>query len=299
MPDLPPRVFDSHVHFGFWDKLFGRDAEKGYLDALNDVCEEANIEKVALLANPGMIGNRRLADALELRPDLVIAMGRLRLDHDPVSMVDEFWQMGFHGIKTIGVSKNYDHPDYMPFYEAAAARGLPILFHTGIQGGPIDYLSGDKEDAWKSIPEGEDEEALVQRLSRQIKREPYGFSSARMQPIYLDTIAFYFPELYIIGAHLGWPDYRTACAVARWRPRLHFDLSGGDTVHDHIVEGGYIGKEISARKMLYGSDSDHRRMVGDVKKWKASFDTMGLTGDEQDQIFYRNAARIFGLDRNR
>ena len=63
-------------------------------------------------------------------------------------------------------------------------------------------------------------------------------------------------------------------------------------VHNHIVEGGYIGKEISPRKLLYGSDSDHRRIKGDIQRWKAAFDKMGLTDDEQDQIFYRNAARI-------
>ena len=30
----------------------------------------------------------------------------------------------------------------MPYYEAAAARGLRLLFHTGILGGPVDYLEG-------------------------------------------------------------------------------------------------------------------------------------------------------------
>ena len=224
---------------------------------------------------------------------------RLELDKDPVSLVEDFYQRGFHGIKTIGVSKNYDHPDYMPYYEAAAARGLRILFHTGIQGGPADYLEGGKEDKWKAPPEAgtEAEDKLVARLKRDISRQSFGFSSARMQPIYLDTIAYYFPELFIIGAHLGWPDYRTSCAVARWRPRLYFDISGGDVVHNHIVEGGYIGKEISPRKLLYGSDSDHRRIKGDIQRWKAAFDKMGLTDDEQDQIFYRNAARIFGLEK--
>lgn len=289
------RVIDTHVHYGFWDKLFTRDAERGFLEALSDLCEDAGIEKIALLANPGR-GNDKLARALEQRPDLVIAMGRLELDRDPVTLVEDFYQRGFHGIKMIGVSKNYDHEDYYPFYEAAAARGLRLLFHTGILGGPVDYLEGDKEDAWKAPPEGEEEEKLVQRLGRQIRRERYGFSSARMQPIYLDTIAFYFPELFIIGAHLGWPDYRTACAIARWRPRLYFDISGGDVVHNHIVEGGYIGKEISPRKLLYGSDCDLKRMKADLLRWKAAFDRMGLTEDQQDMIFYRNAAHIFGLD---
>ena len=291
------RVIDSHVHYGFWEKMFTRNAEEGFLETLWEACQDAGVERVALLANPGR-GNDALARALEKRPDFVIAMGRLELDKDPVSLVEDFYQRGFHGIKTIGVSKNYDHPDYMPYYEAAAARGLRILFHTGIQGGPADYLAGSSEDAWKAPPEAgtQAEEELVARLKRNISRERFGFSSARMQPIYLDTIAFYFPELFIIGAHLGWPDYRTACAVARWRPRLYFDISGGDVVHNHIVEGGYIGKEISPRKLLYGSDSDHRRLKGDIARWKAAFDRMGLSADDQDQIFYRNAARIFGIE---
>ncbi|WDR06822.1 amidohydrolase family protein [Devosia rhodophyticola] len=289
------RVIDTHVHYGFWDKLFTREAERGFLEALSDTCADAGIEKIALLANPGR-GNDKLARALEERPDLVIAMGRLELDRDPVSLVEDFYQRGFHGIKIIGVSKNYDDPDYYPYYEAAVARGLRILFHTGIQGGPIDYLAGGAEDEWKAIPQGKDEEALVARLGKQIRRERYGFSSARMQPIYLDTIAFYFPELFIIGAHLGWPDYRTSCAVARWRPRLYFDISGGDVVHNHIVEGGYIGKEIGPRKLLYGSDCDLKRMKPDLLRWKAAFQKMGLSEDEQDMIFYRNAAHIFGLD---
>jgi len=291
------RVIDTHVHYGFWDKLFSPNAEEGFLEVLWETCQDAGVERVALLANPGR-GNDALAKALEKRPDFVIAMGRLELDKDPVSLVEDFYQRGFHGIKTIGVSKNYDHPDYMPYYEAAAARGLRILFHTGIQGGPMDYLVGGSEDKWKAPPEAGsmEEDELVIRLKRQISREKYGFSSARMQPIYLDTIAYYFPELFIIGAHMGWPDYRTSSAVARWRPRLYFDISGGDVVHNHIVEGGYIGKEISPRKLLYGSDSDHRRIKGDIARWKAAFDKMGLTADEQDQIFYRNAAKIFGLE---
>ena len=292
------RVIDSHVHYGFWEKLFSPGAEEGFLETLWETCQDAGVERVALLANPGC-GNDALSKALEKRPDFVIAMGRIELDKDPVTLVEDFYQRGFHGIKTTGVSKNYDDPAYFPFYEAAAARGLRILFHTGILGGPVDYLEGGKEDVWKRPPDAgtEAEKALVQRLKRDISREKFGYSSARMQPIYLDTIGFYFPELFIIGAHMGWPDYRTSCAIARWRPRLYFDISGGDVVHNHIVEGGYIGKEISPRKLLYGSDSDHRRIKGDIQRWKAAFDKMGLTDDEQDQIFYRNAARIFGLEK--
>ena len=106
-----------------------------------------------------------------------------------------------------------------------------------------------------------------------------------MQPIYLDTIATYFPKLYMIGAHLGWPDYMTACAVARWRPRLFFDISGGDVVQRHILEGGYIKREIRPEKLVYGSDCDLRRLKDNVQGWKRAFDELGLSEEEQDLIF--------------
>ena len=35
--------------------------------------------------------------------------------------------------------------------------------------------------------------------------------------------------------------------------------------------------------------SDLRRVKGDIERWKAAFDTMGLSADDQDRIFYRNA----------
>lgn len=289
------RVIDVHVHYGYMDKLDKPGAEAGFLDELADICAEVGIVKVGLLANPGR-GNDTLARALERKPELILGMGRLDLDRDPPGIVEDFYQRGFHGIKIIGCSRNYDDPAYYPYYEIAQARGLRILFHTGILGGPYDYLLAGSEEERKKPPEGKAEEELVSRLGRQIRARPYGISSARMQPIYLDTIAFYFPEMFIIGAHLGWPDYRVACAVARWRPRLYFDVSGGDVVHNHIVEGRYIGREIGPNKLVYGSDCILPRIKGDVARWQKAFADMGLSEDEQDMIFYRNAAHIFGLD---
>lgn len=287
------RIFDAHVHNFWWDRT--KSAE-GFLEALSATAQEIGTVRIALLGNPGATGHDALQNAIESYPDLFVGMGWLRLDEDPPSLIDEFAERGFKGIKILGPSRNYDHEAYYRHYEKAQARGMRILFHTGILGGPNDYLMGSSEDAWKAPPTGKEEDELVARLGREARGRAYGFSSARMQPIYLDTIAFAFPELYLIGAHLGWPDYRTACAIARWRPRLFFDVSGGDVVRNHIIQGGYVMNEIRPEKLVYGSDSDHRRMKRDVEQWKAAFDEMGLSEDEQDLIFYRNAARIFGID---
>jgi predicted TIM-barrel fold metal-dependent hydrolase len=285
------RIFDAHVHYFWWD----RRKSEGFLEALADKAQEIGIVKIALLGNPGPKGHDALEQAIDRYPDLLCGLGWLRLDEDPPSLIDEFAERGFHGIKTLGPSKNYDDEAYYRHYEKAQARGMRILFHTGILGGPIDYLMGGSEDSWKAPPTGEEEERAVAKLAREARGRRYGFSSARMQPIYLDTIAFHFPELFMIGAHLGWPDYRTACAIARWRPRLFFDLSGGDVVRNHILDGGYIMNEIRPEKLVYGSDSDLSRMARDVQLWREAFERLGLTPEEQELIFYGNAARIFGV----
>lgn len=290
------RVFDVHVHYGWWDRLGQRDAGRGWLEALAAAAEEAGIVKIALIGWPGR-GNDPVADALEAMPDLLVGLAMIDMDHDSPKVVQEYHQRGFAGLKMINPSRNYDDPAYFEFYERAEALGMPILFHTGVIGGPVDYLVGGEEDAWKAIPTGEAEERLVEDLRNRARLAPYGRSSARMQPIYLDTIAMYFPKLYMIGAHLGWPDYMTACAIARWRPRLFFDISGGDVVQRHILEGGYIKREIRPEKLVYGSDCDLRRLKSNVQGWKKAFDEIGLTEEEQDAIFYRNAARMFGLDK--
>ena len=289
------RVFDVHVHFGWWEKLGQRDSGEGWLEELAAAASEAGIVKVALIGWPGW-GNELVAKALEKLPDLLVGLAMVNLDEDSPKVVQEYYHQGFTGLKLINPARNYDDPAYFRFYERAEALGMPILFHTGVIGGPVDYLVGGDEDAWKAIPQGEAEERLVEDLRNKARLAPYGRSSARMQPIYLDTIATYFPKLYMIGAHLGWPDYMTACAVARWRPRLFFDISGGDVVQRHILEGGYIKREIRPEKLVYGSDCDLRRLKDNVQGWKRAFDELGLSEEEQDLIFYRNAARIFGVE---
>ena len=52
-------------------------------------------------------------------------------------------------------------------------------------------------------------------VARKKNERSQNASSARMRPIYLNTIARAFPDLKIIGAHLGNPWYQEAAEVAR------------------------------------------------------------------------------------
>jgi predicted TIM-barrel fold metal-dependent hydrolase len=104
-----------------------------------------------------------------------------------------------------------------------------------------------------------------------------------------------FPELRIIGAHVGYGEYDLACAVARWRRNVYFDLSGGDVVRRHLRERGIIGREISANKLCFGSDCATPSIAAEVEIWKRQLSDAGLDGTAAEKVLYGNAAWLFGV----
>ncbi|HEY8541789.1 MAG TPA: amidohydrolase family protein [Pseudothermotoga sp.] len=235
---------------------------------------------MVLIGSPG--ANELVKKAFDEFPEKFLGLAWIDLDKDRVSDVDEYKKLGFVGLKIILTDKNYDDPTYFPFYEKAEKNNMVILFHTGVIGGPVDYLLSE-------------ESSMSQQVDEEIQKRFLGKSSARMRSIYLDTIANTFPKLKIIGAHLGWPEYMISCAIARWRKNVYFDLSGGEVVRRHIVEGGYIGREISVNKVVFGTDSAIDKMPREIIGWYDSLRSMGLSIDQIDKIFYLNAAKIFGV----
>ncbi|MEJ5228869.1 MAG: amidohydrolase family protein [Pseudothermotoga sp.] len=271
---MKQRIFDSHIHF--------TSQERDYSDFVNKLLaysEEYNVEKMVLIGAPG--GNELVKKAIDEFPDYFLGLAWIDLDKDDPTDVDRYKKMGFAGLKVILTDKNYDDPSYFPFYERAQNNNMVVLFHTGVIGGPVDYLLDERSGMV------ENEEKILNRLK--------GKSSARMRSIYLDTIANSFPKLKIIGAHLGWPEYMISCAVARWRRNVYFDLSGGEVVRRHIIEGGYVKKEISVRKIVFGTDSAFEKMPREIIGWYDSLRSIGLSEEELDRFFYLNAADIFGV----
>lgn len=135
-------------------------------------------------------------------PDDVIPFGIISDDDwstipsygDRPELVDEFHDRGFRGLKMTRMRRAYDDPAYYPIYEKAAHYGMPILFHTGHVG-------------WAP------ERGVI--------------SIRKMDAACLDGIARAFPELDLIGAHLGAPLMDQACGITLKHKRIFFDLSGG------------------------------------------------------------------------
>lgn len=264
-----------HVHFVEDERLYSDRVEQ-----LLRYAEEFNVRKIALIGNLG--ANHLVEKAFREYPDVFVGLARVDLDADDPEVVDEYNKRGFAGLKVILTRKDYDDPSYFPFYERAEENNMVVLFHTGVIGGPVDYLMNESS----AFP-GKEETA-----SKMLR----GKSSARMRSLFLDTIANTFPKLKIIGAHLGWPEYLVSCAVARWRRNVYFDISGGEVVRRHIIEGKYIKREISVKKVLFGTDSSVEKMPREIICWYDALRGMGLTHEEIDSIMYGNAANVFGLE---
>jgi predicted TIM-barrel fold metal-dependent hydrolase len=287
LKDAPPRVFDVHVHYGRRPDESSGFTQDFRARMLAYACDRLNIRKVALLGRRGDDDYQTTLEARKMFPELIVPMAHIEPDVETADDVERLRERGFVGLKITRPAKNYDDEKYFPLYERAEALGMPILFHTGISGGPIDYLLFHPRD-----------HDLAERVSAQMEERLRGTtqSAARMQPIYLDTIAVAFPRLRIIGAHLGYGLYDSAAAVARWRRNVSFDVSGGAVVRRHIVERKMIYTEVLPEKLLWGSDCDVVHMSRELTSWMDAFNAMGMSAEDQDKIFYRNAARIFGIE---
>jgi predicted TIM-barrel fold metal-dependent hydrolase len=250
-------------------------------------CGKLNIRKVALLGRPVDGDWQHTIDAYEAYPDLFIPLAQVFLDEHDADQISRLHGRGFKGLKITGPDKNYDDESYYPLYERCEELGMPILFHTGIRGGPIDFLQFHPRD-----------EELAERTAAPFEERGRGShkGAARMQPIYLDTLGVAFPRLKIIGAHLGYGLYDSAAAVARWRRNVTFDISGGAVVRRHILDRKMIYTEILPEKLVWGSDCDVTHMSRELTAWMDAFNAMGMSADDQDKIFYRNAAAIFGVE---
>ncbi|MGI8554052.1 MAG: amidohydrolase family protein [Dehalococcoidia bacterium] len=282
------RIFDTHVHFPMnWQNLTENPGER--LDHLVERLRETGIVKAALLSGGRWgISHDQCMRELERYPDLLVPVAVVDPDKTNRLRVWELYQMGYRGLKLIGVDRDYDTRDYFPMYAAAEALQMPIVLHLGVIGGGVDY----------SRTHPRRDPAAAQRMQQFAGRMgPRNVSATRMHPFQLDTLANNFPQLKLIGAHLGGTgNYDAAASVARWRHNVFFDLSGGETIERHAVERRLIGDEIGVEKLTFGSDCGADEVHEHVERFVRIFDQLGLTEDEKDRIWYRNAAEIYGFE---
>jgi uncharacterized protein len=267
-------LIDVHVHYphGLFDPPGDTRSVDEKIEQLIATERELGARRICINSLAWPPCHDEVAALIRRYPDFVVGFGYIQLGIDPPEQVDRLYGQGFRGLKMIQPLDNYDSKDYYPIYARAEAYRLPILFHTGQQM----RVAGRGERGWD-------------------------VSTARMMPWMLDPIARAFPDLPIIGAHLGVPSFAEAAWVARWNANVFFDLSGSITirrgnrqiVHDMIYQAlagsGAIGQ------IVFGSDVTNAEIPDVVAAYGAMLDRLGGDDAMRQQVMYGNMARILGL----
>jgi len=129
---------------------------------------------------------------------------------------------------------------------------------------------------------------------------------ARMRPVHLDRIARNFPELNIVGSHLGNPWYDEAGEVARMHPNVFFDLTGSTLKKkspaylDDLLwwaknaQYGRMGDNHPYQKILFGTDVGVEMMEDVLTDYRAVMDHMQMSEEFRALVMGGTAARVFG-----
>ncbi len=283
------RILDFHLHYNGKVEDAERFAEKW---------RAGGVEKAVVFGLNFEDGShttaRQTAALAERVPDFYIPFAYMNIGYeDCLAGVREAAAMGFKGLKFIYAAKPYDDDEYFPIYEAAAKAGMVCLFHTGIVVGNVgeDGLHGvEFQGKWR-------------------------ISSNYMRPMHLDRIARAFPEMPIVGAHVGaesW--YEEATSMLAWQTNIYFDMSIGQfhyvrknarpgeekRVIKSRIQELYDCGQLDLNRIIFGSDG----VVGNPKadpSWPLGIldfelDALGATPEEKHAVAWGTAARILGIE---
>jgi predicted TIM-barrel fold metal-dependent hydrolase len=225
---------------------------------------------------------KEVAEAAKKHPTRIIPIGYVQLDApDVTGQIEELHDLGYRGLGELEFpKKTYVDPSYMKVYELANRYKWVILFHTGI-------------------------------VLRAKFTEPEDVASYRMSSQYLEEIARRFPQITVIGAHCGNPDYQWSAEIARWNPNVFFDLSGSTLKKlsgrldefskffwwSHTEEGTETPEKNPSAftKIVFGSDTSPSGAEHVLGQYNAMFEANGVPESARKLVLGGTLAKIFGL----
>lgn len=231
------------------------------LDATIGAMDQANVSRALVSAwiapNRVMISNDEVRAFVEAYPDRLVGVGSVDISR-PMEAVAEVRrcvdELGFKAIRVLPWLWEKPPTDrlYYPVYVACCELGIPFCTQIG-HTGPL--------------------------MSSEVGR-----------PIYLDRVALDFPDLTIVGGHIGYPWTDEAIAVATKHENVYIDTSAY-TVERYPHQLVDYLKSNGRRKVLFGSNYP---MITPAKAL-ASLSDLGLDSETERLFLAENATRVFAL----
>ena len=204
-----------------------------------------------------MISNDEVAGFVAEAPDRLVGVGSVDISK-PMTAVQEARRcvetLGFKAIRVLPWLWEAPPTDrrFYPVYVACCELGVPFCTQIG-HTGPL-------------------------------------MSSEVGKPIYLDRVALDFPELTIVGGHIGYPWTEEAVAVATKHENVYIDTSAY-TARRYPEELVRFLRGRGRRKVLFGTNYP---MISPAKALEG-LDALGLDEEAKALFLAGNAQRIFGL----
>jgi uncharacterized protein len=108
---------------------------------------------------------------------------------------------------------------------------------------------------------------------------------------YIDQIAIDFPELRIVGGHIGYPWTEEMIAVARKHENVYIDTSAytSKRIPDELI--AYMRTGSGSRKVLFGSNYPMIQPAAALE----GLDRLALDAEGTERYLHENARRVFSL----
>ena len=205
-----------------------------------------------------MISNDEVAGFVAQAPDRLVGVGSVDISR-PMDAVREIrrcvHELGFKAIRVLPWLWEAPPTDrrFYPVYTACCELGIPFCTQIG-HTGPL--------------------------MPSEVGR-----------PMYLDQVALDFPELVIVGGHIGYPWTDEAIAVATKHEHVYIDTSAY-TAKRYPASLVEFMRGHGRSKVLFGTNYP---MITPAQAL-ADLDALGLDAEAQRLFLGDNACRVFGLD---
>lgn len=233
-------------------------------DALAAELDASGVGHAMLSAwhRPGqvVVSNERVAEFTTAYPSKFSGIAAVDLE-DPVGAVKELTRcVEDYGFKALRVVQwLWERPPtdalYYPLYVRCVELGIPVCLQVG-HTGPL-----KPSETGRPVP-------------------------------YIDEIALTFPDLVIVGGHIGYPWTEEMIAVAWKHENVYIDTSAYLPRYYPPALVQYMSTGIGRHKVLFGTNMP--QLTWD--KCLSQVEELGLDEKTRAAFLYGNARRVFGLD---
>jgi uncharacterized protein len=264
-------IIDCHTHLNRYGEGQPADLRQRY-QALRSEMDRHGVDYALVLssylANDDRPNTQQILDVVEPDPKIGVVAAVSYLNYKASDLADLRVMLRTGRIKGLKL-----YPGYEPFYvhdarmrvvyELAAEFNVPVMIHTG-----------DTYD-----PKG---------------RIKYS------HPIEVDEVAVDFRDVTFVICHLGNPWITDAMEVIYKNDNVVGDISGFTLGHFEERFERFMLQQVNEvlafagdpSKLLYGTDWP----IADMSSYIRFVNNLQLTPEENDMIFWRNAARLFRIE---